>query len=170
MPFLVPDIPQYVVAAPASAVVGVHVASGTNWDLGTRLPETPVSRLPDPEPVEVPSATELAAKPDGCSVRPVIYFAFNSSTTSVDALQSSFGALSKKCVWSAAGYTDPVGGARYNQRLGLARASFVAKWLGAAGYKVGVVHSFGKTGLVTADPDDYLFDRRVQVEAIPSAN
>lgn len=169
MPFIVPDVPQYVVEATTPTVVGVHVAAGTNWDLASRAPETPVARLPDPEPVQPQPVAEPVSPPADCSVQPVVYFDFNKSITSADALQHSFANLAKSCVWSVGGYTDPRGSAHYNFKLGEARAHFVARWLGNSGYKVGVVHSFGKTELVSKNPKHYDLDRRVQVEAIPSS-
>ncbi len=175
MPYITPDVPQYVAAAPASAQQGVHVIAGSNWLLRARSPETPVSRLPDPKPAEPPAPAKpaggdgAAGSTAGCSTTATVYFAFDQSEADPAAMVASFGHLPKGCRWSVGGYADPRGSVEYNLELSQARARFVADWLTARGYRIGVVQGFGKTSLVTTDPAEYLFDRRARVDGLPAA-
>lgn len=141
----------------------VTVQGGTNWDLSRTAVETPITRLPEPEPVIPPVPSNGYAPENGMpegQPTVVVNYGPNSVILSKQAA-AELKALSKKSTVIVAGHADQ--NEKHPASLAQRRAKAVAATLRRQGHKVEAVKSFS-----AEIPKSYLDDgvaenRRVEV-------
>ena len=167
-----PEVPAYVQHLDR-ATQGIRVKGGTNWDLSRSAIATPISTLPDPEPLrpaapvalfnsEILRGTPYEPRHKMPSSAPAtkVTFGLNSVILPANA-QKALKTLPKNVSVLVAGHADP--GEKAPAQLAKKRAEVVAAYLSKQGKHVDSVRYFGAELPLTESPFKHDMNRRVEV-------
>ena len=110
------------------------------------------------EPVKLPEEVK------NVPISATVYFDFDSSIPTQPELARLLGVLGDingRCL-ILTGHCDPIGTDSYNFGLGLARASEIESYFTKQSCRMETV-SYGESSLVTANPEEYYLNRRVEI-------
>lgn len=169
------DVPLHIINPP-SIQRNVQVTGGANWDLSRSAVQTPVVRLPDPEPVEIarPYAEVVTFNAEQSSslqdalprTKPTVVHFAKAATSLPKAKHKQLAALNKKTTYVVVGHAAAAEDSP--SHLAWERARNVARFLTKTGHKVSAIKAFGADRLMNADNDS--MNSRVEVYAAGRGN